>query len=308
MFRVHAADEPLPELLQDALLAIDERMTEPQEIAVAGGIAGVFSSRSPGKESANEDAAAIIPAGDGVVLAVADGVGGCQSGEQASRIALQSLKAAIEEALLPDDPFSVLIVAEPPSEPFDATNQPPSLRTAILNGLERANREILAMGTGAATTVAVAEISGTTVRSYHVGDSMILLVGGRGKIKAQTISHSPVGYGVEAGLLDENEAMHHEDRHIVSNFVGCPEMRIEIGPSRELSARDTLLLASDGLADNLHTEEIVERIRSGPLRRSMQALADDSTARMLNPTKGQPSKPDDLTFVVYRPRLQNNTG
>ncbi|MFQ5731119.1 MAG: PP2C family protein-serine/threonine phosphatase [Planctomycetaceae bacterium] len=296
----------MPELLQDALLAIDERMTEPQEIAVPGGIAGVFSSRSPAKETANEDAAAVIPAGDAVVLAVADGVGGCQAGEQASRIALQSLKAAIDEALLLDDPLSVMIVAEPPSQAIGTDDRPPWLRTAILNGLERANREILALGTGAATTVAVAEISGNSVRTYHVGDSMILLVGGRGKIKAQTISHSPVGYGIEAGLLDEAEAMHHEDRHLVSNFVGCPEMRIEIGPSQELSARDTLLLASDGLADNLHTQEIIERIRSGPLLRGMLALAKDSTSRMLNPAEGQPSKPDDLTFVVYRPRMPNN--
>ena len=294
----------MPELLQDALLAIDERMIEPQELAVPGGVAGVFSTRSPSKESANEDAAAIIPAGDAVVLAVADGVGGSQAGEQASRIALQSIKAAIDEAMLADDPLSVMIVAEPPPEALNGSQQSQTLRSAILNGLERANQEILAMPFGAATTVAVAEITENSVRSYHVGDSMILLVGGKGKIKAQTIAHSPVGYGIEAGLLDETEAMHHEDRHIVSNFVGCPEMRIEIGPARELAARDTLLLASDGLADNLHTEEIVERIRSGPLHNGMRSLAQDSIARMRTPTRGQPSKPDDLTFVVYRPRGQ----
>lgn len=293
------------DLLQDALLAVDERMTEPLQMAVPGGVAGVFSTRSPAKETPNEDAAAVIPAGDGVVLAVADGVGGSQAGERASRITLEALKAAVDEALLPHDPLSVVIVAEAPPPEFNGTAHSPTLRTAILNGLERANEEILALPAGAATTVAVAEITGNSVRTYHVGDSMILLVGGRGKIKAQTIAHSPVGYGIEAGLLDETEAMHHEDRHIVSNFVGCPEMRIEIGPSRELSARDTLLIASDGLADNLHTEEIVERIRSGPLKRGMRALADDALARMSAPAEGQPSKPDDLTFVVYRPRTQN---
>ena len=79
------------------------------------------------------------------------------------------------------------------------------------------------------------EISNGSVRPYHVGDSVILLVGQRGKIKLQTVSHSPVGYAVEAGVLDEVEAMHHQDRHVVSNFIGSPEMRIEVGAPLRLA-------------------------------------------------------------------------
>jgi len=135
-----------------------------------------------------------------------------------------------------------------------------------------------------------------------VGDSMILVVGQRGKIKLQTVSHSPVGYAVESGLLDEAEAMHHEDRHLVSNMLGMTDMRIEVGSAIELAARDTLLLASDGLFDNLHVHEIVERIRKGPLAQVMQDLAAQCRGRMQAATDGQPSKPDDLTFVAFRCR------
>ena len=173
------------------------------------------------------------------------------------------------------------------------------LRDAILNGFEAANQTVSEL-TGAATTLAVVEIQGREIRPYHVGDSMILAVGQRGKIKLQTVSHSPVGYAVEAGFLDLDEAMHHEQRHLISNMIGSPEMHITIGPTLSLADRDTLLVASDGVSDNLHLDEIVERIRKGPLRRVARKLHEDCLSRMTVPLDGRPSKPDDLTFIVYR--------
>lgn len=250
---------------------------------VCGGAAAVFSTRSPGKETANEDAAAIIPVPpDSAILAVADGLGGGPSGQHASGLALHSLEKSIQQA-----------VAEGAM-----------LRTAILNGLEEANRAIHSLGIGAATTIAVVEVQQTSVRPYHVGDSMILIVGQRGKIKLQTTSHSPVGFAVEAGLLDRQEAMYHEDRHLVSNVIGTPEMKIEIGPTVRLAPRDTVLLASDGLFDNLHLEEIVQRVRKGELRAAAGRLAEDAMRRMTFPGENQPSKPDDLTFVLFRSHPQ----
>jgi len=107
----------------------------------------------------------------------------------------------------------------------------------------------------------------------------ILLVGQRGKRKLQNVAHSPVGFAVEAGLLDESEAMHHEDRHIVSNMLGAADMRIEVGSSRRIAPRDTLLIASDGLSDNLDPEEMVERMRAGPLLEGARRLAADRVRR-----------------------------
>jgi serine/threonine protein phosphatase PrpC len=127
----------------------------------------------------------------------------------------------------------------------------------------------------------------------------IVVTGGRGKVKWQTVSHSPVGFAVEAGVLCEEEAMHHEDRHIVSNVVGSAEMRIEIGPELRLAPRDTVVLASDGLLDNLTIDEIVARVRKGPLDKAVRLLATDARRRMTCPEEDQPSKPDDTTIVAF---------
>jgi serine/threonine protein phosphatase PrpC len=174
------------------------------------------------------------------------------------------------------------------------------LRSAIIDGFEQANAAVRELGVGAGSTLAVVQVEGLTIRPYHVGDCEILVTGSRGKIKLQTVSHSPVGYGVEAGLLDKSEAMVHEDRHIVSNIIGSEDMRIEIGPPRTLQRRDTVLLASDGLFDNLSTDEIVAHIRKGPLPQSAGALCIALRRRMTGAEDGHPSKPDDATFIAFR--------
>ncbi len=254
-------------------------MPRAERHAIGCGEAAVYSARAPGKESANEDAAALVALdGRGAVLVVADGMGGMPAGEQAAGLAVRRMIASLQERV--------------PGEP--------NLRGAILNGIEDANRAIGELGVGAGSTITVVEVQGHTVRPYHVGDSMILLVGRRGRLKLQTVSHSPVGYAVESGVLDEADAMHHEDRHLVSNMLGTPDMRIEVGSALELARFDTLLLATDGLFDNLHTHEVVECVRKGPLDRVARTLVDHCRRRMTEPEPGLPSKPDDLTFIVFR--------
>ena len=121
-----------------------------------------------------------------------------------------------------------------------------------------------------------------------------------GKVKFRNIAHSPTGYAVEAGVLDDADAVHHVERNLVSNVVGDPDMRIEIGPSLTLARRDTLVVASDGLADNLYGKEIVDLVRTGDLDEAGDALATRARARMLEPAAGEPHHPDDLSFVLYR--------
>jgi serine/threonine protein phosphatase PrpC len=243
------------------------------------GQAAVFSHGSPGKDSPNEDAAALIQCGEGSgVLVVCDGAGGLPGGEQAARIAIEELVAKVQEG----------------------EDEGRTLRDMVLNGIESANRILLSLGQGAGTTIAVVEVQGTRVRTYHVGDSMILVTGQRGRIKQKTIAHSPIGFAVESGLLEETEALHHEDRHIVSNLVGTSEMSIEVGPSLDLAPYDTVLVASDGLYDNLLLEDVVDSIRKGSLGKAGQLLADRCLGRMQTPVEGHPSKPDDCTFILYR--------
>jgi serine/threonine protein phosphatase PrpC len=256
-----------------------ETMSDAQFLSPSMGTVAVFSAHSPDKASANEDAALVAPCGkDRGVLAVADGLGGHASGERASRVALEYLANSLQ-------------VAEKEGH---------ELRYAILNAIEAANRALLEDAVGLATTLAVVEIDGSTVRPYHVGDSVILLFGQRGKIKLKTISHSPVGYAIESGLMDPQDAIHHDERHFISNVVGSADMRIEIGPTLRMMTYDTLLLASDGLLDNLHLEEIVAWARKGPLEGVAHLLANKAQERMQAPPSDHPSKPDDLTFILFR--------
>jgi PPM family protein phosphatase len=100
-------------------------------------------------------------------------------------------------------------------------------------------------------------------------------------------------------MLAADEAMHHEDRHIVSNVVGDPRMRIEMGPTIALSQRDTVVIASDGLFDNLSVNEVVAGMRKGKLSEALASVSDSAYQRMLG-IKDQPCKPDDLSMIAFR--------
>jgi len=255
-------------------------LTAPRSIRAGPGSICIFSSRAPDKQSSNEDAAMVVGCDEmRCVLAVADGLGGHPSGGQAAAIALEELCGAIQQTLA----------------------QSGELRDGILNGFEKANASVRTLCPGAGTTLAAVEVDTSTIRTYHAGDSAILAVGQRGSLRWQTVAHSPVGYAVESGLLDAGEAMHHDERHIVLNMVGTEDMRIDIGPPVKLKLRDTVLLATDGLTDNLHNSEIIEKIRKGPLEAAAKRLRDTCADRMTEPKADQPSKPDDVTFILFRP-------
>ena len=78
------------------------------------------------------------------------------------------------------------------------------------------------------------------------------------------------------------------------------DMRIDVGAELELRPRDTILLASDGLMDNVHVDEIVERIRKGPLDAAAERVISLANRRMAGALAGQPSKPDDLSLILFR--------
>lgn len=252
-------------------------MEMPQTVTPGTGTAIVFTRPRPGRTSPNEDAAAVIPgADDCCVLAVADGLGGLPAGDAAARTVLQYLADRLEGV--------------------DAVSQ----REAMLTGLEQANAAILSAGQGGASTVAVAAIDGNTVRTAIAGDSMIVVCGQRGRVKYQSVPHSPIGYAEASGMLDENEAMFHAERHLVSNVVGQDGMHVEVGPVIRLAPRDTVILGSDGLFDNLYIGEIVELVRCGPLDVAARKLLLACQQRMQQDTDRHPHKPDDLTFILYR--------
>lgn len=272
----------------DGIILLDGASAPQQlDVSVGGGSMIAYTCPAPDKESENEDGVAAIPYGpDAVVLVVADGAGGLPAGRRASQTAIQvlreSLHCAMTETLL--------------------------LRTAILDGIDAANQAVLALANGSATTMTVVTIEALILRTYQIGDSEAMVVGQRGRIKSQTMVHSPTGFAVEAGFLDQRAALHHEERHLVSNFIGTTDMRIDLAAEIKLSPRDTVLLASDGLTDNIHIHEITEIIRKGPLSKAIDAMTGLAQRRMTIETMHQPSKPDDLSVILYRKAYRKNRG
>ena len=254
---------------------------------VGGGEVYAYTCQAPNKDSENEDTVAVIPYGpEAAVLVVADGAGGLPAGKRASSTAVASLAASLHTAM----------------------EETMLLRTAILNGIDAANSAVQAIGNGSATTLTVITIEGRTARSYQVGDSEAMVVGQRGLIKLQTTPHSPTGFAVEAGFLDEKEALHHEDRHLVSNFLGTADMRIDVGAELLMQPRDTVLLASDGLMDNVHLDEIIERVRKGPMADAAGRVVSLAQRRMTGIAPAQPSKPDDLSLILFRKSARKAPG
>ena len=259
---------------------IDSEMTEPELVKIDQGKAMVFSCSSPIKTSGNEDCATIVSVNKNTtLLIVADGMGGHVNGAVASAF----LANLLEDSILKDE---------------SGEN---SVRETILSSIEKANLNLLRKETGEGTTVAIAEINNNSVRTYHVGDSEVFITGQKGKIKLQTISHSPIAYAQEAGLMEEDQAINHEERNFISNFVGQDDMHITVGSPLLLKKRDTLLLGTDGLFDNLYKHEIIDLIRKGPIEKVATEIKESVSERMSQWQDNVPSKPDDLAFIVYRP-------
>lgn len=262
--------------MKDSLINFANDIAQPLLYEFPFGTACIFSLSAANKEGPNEDSLALLSISEkeGLII-IADGVGGHARGDEASRIAVEAIRDAVDD--------------------YDKNQQ--DLRDLILRGIDEANNRILAMEIGAATTIVAIEITERRIRCYHAGDSTALVIGQRGKLKFQTISHSPVGYALESGLISEHEAMQADDRNVVSNIVGCSDMRVDMGAPLKLADRDTVLLSSDGLTDNMMLSEIIETVRKGPLLQSAIHLKQLCLEKMKQPDGHY----DDLSVILFRP-------
>jgi serine/threonine protein phosphatase PrpC len=297
--------EPPLDLLQAGqslrtLAELAEPLPAPSTAKIAGGEAVWISAKCPAKPGENEDAvAALAIEDDHGLLLVADGLGGHRGGRRASQAMKTHLTRTARQLTGARQASCTVVISDAPL-PQTAPRPGADSRSAILDEIERVNHRLLRSRIGSATTLALAEVQQHKVRTYHIGDSEILIVSQRGRLKYSTVSHSPIGYAVESGLLTEEEALFHSDRHLVSNVVGSDQMSIELGPWIPLAPRDTVLLASDGLFDNLMQNEVIEGIRKGDLVQAVADLAQLARNRMAFSMGDQPSKPDDLTILAYR--------
>lgn len=265
--------------LNNFLVPEENRMEKAEYYDAGPGRIVFYTCASPDGKSVNEDKIAIIPINpETLIIMVADGAGGHSRGDSASATAVNLICESV----------------------LKTVSGKQELRESILTGIENANTAIIGNHPGAATTLALVEVHGNTIRTYHAGDTEILITGQRGKLKYHTLIHSPVGYAVEAGLLDEGDAIMHKDRHLVSNVLGDAVMHITVGSPVTLAFHDTLLIATDGLFDNLQKEEITSFIRMRPLDYCAGKLIEMVSKRMFEKDSDKPSKFDDVSFILFR--------
>jgi protein phosphatase len=264
----------------EAIVLCRQGIVEPATIELEGLEIAAFTHPSPGEPArVNEDAIAVFPFGDDeVVAAIADGVGGHGDGDVAATMVIETLAETLRPGL------------------------GDRLGHTILDTIEAVHTRLLARSGSAGTTVVVASVVDGILRSYHAGDSALLQVGQRGRRKLRTIDHSPVGYAVEAGLLGHEESLEHDERHIISNFVGEGILHVSVTGPIALAPKDTVVLGSDGLFDNLLEEEIAEAVRKGPVGEAATLLHKRCESHMLEGSNTRPGKLDDLSFVLLRLR------
>ncbi len=258
----------------------------PSEVACSSYAVAWVSARDPQK-AVNEDAALLVDLGpQGMVACAIDGMGGMANGREAAAITARCVREALDEA--PTDDLS-------------------GVRNALVDGLEAANTEVVRDLNGAGATVVAAIISPGFVQTVHVGDAEAVVVAGEGKLSFRTVPHSPVGHAMKAGLLDEESALFHPDRHFVSNGIGLDGMQIQIGPRVPFNETDTVALCSDGVTDNAFEQEIVTSLEQGTLLESTSSLFDLCYGRSVAASActlraDELGKADDITLVVIRHR------
>lgn len=253
---------------------VDANMEGPRYFESFAGPVGVFCAPSPDLEEAhetNEDSAALVNGAGDLVLAVADGAGGMAGGGMASALAMSSLVGSIEDCT--------------------------GLREGILQGFEDAQDAVLSLE-GPATTLLAVEVGPGWLRPYHAGDSQAILVGPDGWVKLETFPHTPSHYAVEAGLLEEEDELALEHRHLVANALGADPLRIETYNKVITEPGDTLVLGSDGLFDNLSVEEVATYAMGESIEDIMVQLVKAAQRRMMSTARR--AKPDDLAVLALR--------
>jgi protein phosphatase len=220
------------------------------------------------KRRHNEDSFVVQPP----LFAVADGMGGAQAGEVASKLAA----AALEET----DPGSL-------SGPDKLVSL---IQEANRRVYERASSDPSTSGMG--TTMTVALVEGSHVTIGHVGDSRAYLVRG-GSLEQLTEDHSLVNELLKSGKLSREEAEVHPQRSVITRAVGTdPDVDVDAFVV-EANAGDIFLLCSDGLTDMVGDDDILDTVdrHQDDLDRATKSLVSAA-----NRGGGE----DNITVVAFR--------
>jgi PPM family protein phosphatase len=220
------------------------------------------------QRNANEDAFFAA----GLVYVVADGMGGAQAGEVASKAAAESFDRELPEA----PPERVL------RETIEAANR-------AIHDRARQDPELAGMGT--TITAAILSPESEEVAIGHVGDSRAYRLRGA-KFERLTRDHSLVEEMRRKGQLTDAQAEDHPQRSIITRALG-PEPEVEVDlQTVPAQAGDVFLICSDGLTTMLADEQIARILgRATSMQSAVRALVDEA-----NRAGGR----DNITVVAFR--------
>jgi PPM family protein phosphatase len=180
--------------------------------------------------------------GDVVILALADGMGGYERGEVASRIAIDTLLNKFADAES-DDPVLLL------KQAYREAN-------AVIYEDGSAKGEHNVMG----TTLVAAVIRDDDLTIGNVGDSRAYLLRA-GRLNQVTADHSLVAEQVRMGVMTEDEARESTHKNIITRAIGHRQ-RVDVDIFEiKLLPEDKLFLSSDGVHDYLDDDEIMNVLK-----------------------------------------------
>jgi PPM family protein phosphatase len=205
------------------------------------------------------------------VFVVADGMGGAQAGEVASKIAVEVFEQGIPDGGSPEERLA--------DRAREANKR--------IHNLSKTQHERAGMG----TTLTAVYLQDAELSIAHVGDSRAYLFRD-GELKMLTQDHSLVAELVQRGKLTEEQAAEHPQRSIITRALG-PEPTVEVDTvTYPVRAGDVLLLCSDGLTSMISDEQVASVLQStNDLNAAAQALIDEANA-----AGGR----DNITVVLFR--------
>ena len=212
----------------------------------------------------------------GRLAVVADGMGGYEGGQEASRLAVETLVEVYRD-FGGDDPQAALVEA---------------LQTAHeqIREYSFAHPELRGMG----TTCTAAAIVQDALYYVHVGDTRLYLIRD-GQITRVTRDHSYVGRLVESGMISREEAETHPQRNILTAALGTnPDLIMDSpGQPEPLRPEDVLLICSDGLWGQVRDSEILDAV---------EHKSAEQTGRELIELARERGGPDNITVEILRLR------
>ncbi|PSB02568.1 Stp1/IreP family PP2C-type Ser/Thr phosphatase [Merismopedia glauca] len=206
---------------------------------------------------------------------VADGMGGHVGGQEASRIAKETVCSVLDKYWNSNETSQTLL-----AKALVEANE--AIVTDQFQHPERAD-----MGT---TAVVLMFRDRTDSAWYtHVGDSRLYLLRD-GQLQQVTQDHTWVSMAVKIGDLTQEQARNHPYRHVLSQCLGRKDLsQIEVQPI-EIKSGDRLLLCSDGLTEELPDAEICRYLSS-------DGSCEDIATALVNAAKANGGR-DNITVVI----------